>query len=379
MTFVLTYMDYGLLAALLLMWCYQCYFYLRYMTVVSRKQRKNQPNNYFTPKVSVVVCARNEQTNLQDYLHALLTQDYPCYEVIVVNDGSEDDTQLILERYAQQCNHLYITFVPKDARVISSKKLALTIGVKAANYDYILLTDADCRPESPYWIREMMQGFANEQTEVVLGYGAYFEKKSLLSRLISYDTLFIGLQYLGMAAAGHPYMGVGRNLAYKKETFFRNNGFRGLLGERAGDDDLFVNKVTTKLNTNIVCSKESVTWSAPKTTWGEWLHQKRRHLSVSPHYKSQSKLRLGFEPMTRGLFYALLIAVAVMGSFWALVIAVAACCLRLVMQLCVINTAAHRLGGRLFGIEIVAYDIALPLISLWILLTQRFRKQPIYW
>ena len=331
------------------------------------------------PKVSVIVCARNEQTNLQDYLHTLLTQDYPCYEVIVVNDSSEDDTQIILERYAQQCNNLYITFVPAGARVVSSKKLALTIGVKAANYDYLLLTDADCRPQSRYWIQEMMQGFRDEQTEVVLGYGAYFAKNSLLNSLINYDTLFIGMQYLGMAAAGHPYMGVGRNLAYKKDTFFRNSGFRGLLGERAGDDDLFVNKVTNHHNTTIICSPDSITWSAPKTSWKEWIHQKRRHLSVSPNYKFSSKLRLGIEPLTRGLFYALIIAIFILGSGWAMCAAYTLLWLRLIMQLCIINTSAHKLGGRLFGIEIVAYDIILPLISLWILFTQHFRKRPIYW
>lgn len=331
------------------------------------------------PKVSVIVCARNEQTNLQDYLHTLLTQDYPCYEVIVVNDSSEDDTQIILERYAQQCNNLYITFVPAGARVVSSKKLALTIGVKAANYDYLLLTDADCRPQSRYWIQEMMQGFRDEQTEVVLGYGAYFAKNSLLTSLINYDTLFIGMQYLGMAAAGHPYMGVGRNLAYKKDTFFRNSGFRGLLGERAGDDDLFVNKVTNHHNTTIICSPDSITWSAPKTSWKEWIHQKRRHLSVSPNYKFSSKLRLGIEPLTRGLFYALIIAIFILGSGWAMCAAYTLLWLRLIMQLCIINTSAHKLGGRLFGIEIVAYDIILPLISLWILFTQHFRKRPIYW
>ena len=231
---------------------YQCYFYLRYMAGVARWQRKratDSPNmDSDLPKVSVIVCARNEGTNLSDYLHTLLHQDYPCYEVIVVNDGSEDDTQQVLERYAQQCNNLYITFVPREARVISSKKLALTIGIKAAHYDYLLLTDADCRPESRNWIREMMNGFVRggEQTEVVLGYGAYMEKQTVLSSLISYDTLFIGLQYMGMAAAGHPYMGVGRNLAYKKSTFFQHDGFRGLLNERSGDDDLFVNKVAAK-------------------------------------------------------------------------------------------------------------------------------------
>lgn len=379
----LSHIDYGLLGALLLLLLYQCYFYLRYMVGVSRWARKNKQvlplNDEDLPGVTVIVCARNEQTNLQDYLHTLLNQDYPRYEVIVVDDGSDDETGVILERYAMQCSLLYHTFVPREARVISSKKLALTIGVKASHYDYLLLTDADCRPQSRNWIREMMRGFADGKTEVVLGYGAYFEKKSWLNNMICYDTLFIGLQYLGMAAARYPYMGVGRNLAYKKETFFRNNGFRGLLGERAGDDDLFVNKVTTRHNTAIVCSQDSVTWSAPKTSWAEWVHQKRRHLSVSHNYKISSKLRLGLEPLTRGLFYALLIVVCIFGSRWALVIAYGLWWLRLVMQLCIINVSAHKLGVRLFGIEIVVHDIVLPLISLYIFCTQPLRKKQIYW
>lgn len=379
----LSHIDYCLLGALMLVFVYQCYFYLRYLTIASRWQRRHSSAQPIAdsdlPAVSVIVCARNEQTNLQDYLHHLLTQDYPCYEVIVVNDGSEDDTQIILERYTLQSKQLYTTFVPHDARVISSKKLALTIGVKAANYDYLLLTDADCRPSSPRWIREMMSGFAASDTELVLGYGAYFEKPTALSSLISYDTLFIGLQYMGMAAAGHPYMGVGRNLAYKKETFFSHDGFRGMLGEPSGDDDLFVNKVSNKENTAIVCSQASVTWSAPKTSWQEWIHQKRRHLSVSPRYRKNSKWRLGIEPMTRGLFYALLITIAVCGCSIAVGIAMVIGWLRLVIQLTVINTSAHRMGTRLFGIEIVAYDIILPIVSLWLLVSQRLRKRQIYW
>ena len=380
-----THIDLYLLGALAFVMLYQCYFYLRYMTGVNRWLRKHKTTPPIAdadlPKVSVIVCARNEQTNLSNYLHTLLHQDYPCYEVIVVNDGSEDNTQLILERYAAQYNNLYITFVPQGARVISSKKLALTIGVKAANYDHILLTDADCRPESRHWIREMMSGFVHgkQQTEVVLGYGAYFQEDTLLNSVINYDTLFIGLQYLGKAAAKHPYMGVGRNLAYKKETFFKHNGFQGMLHEQAGDDDLFVNKVTTRRNTAIVCSRNSITWSEPKHTWHDWLHQKRRHLSVSHNYKIGSKLLLGMEPLTRGLLYVLLIAIGIWGSGIAMCVALVLWWLRLIMQMSIINTSAHKLGGRLFGIEIVAYDIILPLVTLWLLCTKRFHKRPIYW
>ena len=377
----LALVDYVLLSALVLVMGYQVYFYVHYMCAVSRWQRHNKHQEAEPveecPGVSVIVCARNEEDNLQDYLQTLLAQDYPKFEVIVVNDGSEDKTQEVLERYALVSSNLYVTFVPRNAHVISTKKLALTIGAKAAHYDYLLLTDADCRPESRQWIREMVKGFAPRKghgTEIVLGYGAYFEEDTLLNSLLNYDTLFNGMQYLGMAAAGHPYMGVGRNLAYRRATFFEHSGFRGLLAERAGDDDLFVNKIATRHNTSIVCSRESLTWSVPKHTWQEWIHQKRRHLSVSPNYKTGSKWRLVMEPMSRGLLYGLLIAVFVCGSGVACCIAYGLWLLRVLGQMVVMNVGAHRLGLRFQGIEIVVWDVLLPLLTLYILATQA-----LYW
>ena len=154
---------------LLVTFLYQLYFYLRYMRLGSKVTPSTQKEDNF-PAVSVIVCARNEHENLHNYLPSLLSQDYPNYEVIVMDDSSEDDTEILLERLSRQHSNLYHTFVPKGARVLSNKKLALTIGIKAAHHDYILLTDADCRPESKYWIREMMQGFAQTNTEIVLGF-----------------------------------------------------------------------------------------------------------------------------------------------------------------------------------------------------------------
>lgn len=351
------------------------------MTAPAKKVNRTYP----LPGVSVIVCARNEESNLQDYLHSLLNQNYPTFEVIVVDDGSEDNTYNILERYIQQTPKLYHTFVPRGARLISRKKLALTIGIKAANYDYILLTDADCRPESRQWIQEMMSGFQDKQTEIVIGFGPYFEKKSLLNRFICYDTLFSGLQYMGMAKAGYPYMGVGRNLAYRKETFFANNGFHGLLNERAGDDDLFVNKVANNINTKVICNSNALTWSPPKRTWHEWLHQKRRHISVSPHYNTNSKIRIITEPITRGMVYFLLlfsmIHSAINGQWIIGFVALGLCGIRLLTQLTIINVATKRLKMRGVGLGIILYDIILPLISLFILITQPFyrKKQQFYW
>ena len=189
-------------------WLYQLYFYLRYILAAVRRTKPKVCEVGNQPGVSIIVCAKNEQNNLRDYLQALFTQDYPEFEVIVVNDGSVDDSRTFLEYWQKRYRNLRLTFVPIGAQVTSTKKLAITLGAKAAQYDYLLLTDADCRPESPHWISEMMSGFGTENIDIVLGFGAYFTKPTLLNRMIQFDTLFNGLQYLGLAASGHPYMGV---------------------------------------------------------------------------------------------------------------------------------------------------------------------------
>ena len=336
------------------------------------------------PGVSVLVCAHNEAYNLSAYLYALLSQDYPTYEVIVVDDGSEDKTREVIESYMVQDKRLRITFVPKEARVRSTKKLALTLAAKAAQYDYLLLTDADCTPESTHWISEMMRGFMSCTKddvqctkEIVLGFGAYFYEKGFVNRLVRYDTLFNGLHYLSAAAHGHPYMGVGRNLAYKKELFFKTGGFKKMMNNRAGDDDLFVNHVANRKNTAVVSSRASITWSPAKTTMRDWWQQKRRHLSVSHDYRLGTKIRLASEPMSRGLFFlaviALLVAFAcqpIVGSPLSILAALALglFLLRWIVQTIIINLSAKRMGLHGFNMfTILGMDIFLPLVSLYML------------
>ena len=378
-------LDWCLIGALALVFLFQVYFYARYMAAPARKIRRNKkaqpPDIHLTstsvsPRgVSVIVCARNEGRNIEDYLQALLTQDYPLYEVIVVDDSSEDNTSAVIDSYLSRDARVRTTFVPREARVGSSKKLALTLAAKAAKYDYLLLTDADCRPESTRWISEMMGGFADPQTEVVLGYGAYFRDHAKVNRLVRFDTLFNGLHYLGAAICRHPYMGVGRNLAYRKSTFFESGGFSHLMNEQAGDDDLFVNHVATRQNTAVVVSRDSFTWSVSKQTLRDWLQQKRRHLSVSPKYRASTKFRLAVEPVTRGLFYALLIAIGVCGSPVAWIVAATLFGARLLMQMLIIDISALRMGLSRFGLSILWYDICLPLISLYMLIIQPLRPK----
>lgn len=389
-------LDWTLIGLLALFFIAQVYWYSRYLAAPARRMRrdrkKRQGDNVPTtkeglPPVSVIICAHNESYNLSQYLQALLTQDYPEYEVIVVDDGSEDETRAVLDSYMIRDERLHMTFVPYGARVGSTKKLALTLAAKAAKYDYLLLTDADCVPESNRWIAEMMAGFGQESKDIVLGFGAYFETKGHVNRLVRYDTLFNGLHYLGAALCGHPYMGVGRNLAYRKEFFFESGGFTKLMTNIAGDDDLFVNHVATKNNTSVVLSRDSFTWSLAKKTLKEWLQQKRRHLSVSPSYKQSTQFRLAMEPMTRGLFYAAVLAIGVVFvlgelaiipctlSFVTLSVALGLFLVRWILQTAILNVSARRMGLRRFNMfSVLWFDIVLPLVSLWMLIVPKRHK-----
>ena len=363
-------LEYSLAGAWVALWLYQLYFWARYMAAVLRRQNALKKGKVAMPikhpPVSVVISAKNEGHNLQTYLQMVLSQDYPEYEVIVVNDASEDNTREIVEAYQHKYKNLHLTFVPREARINSSKKLALTLAAKASRYDYLLLTDADCRPESTHWIEQMMTGFV-DQAEIVIGYSPYFHRKGMLNRIIRFDTLFNGLLYMGATLTGKPYMGVGRNLAYKKSTFFEHKGFAGLLDQKAGDDDLFVNKVATRKNANAVVTAESLVWSVPKYTFKEWVEQKMRHLSVSPRYKTSSKVFLTFEPLTRFGLYGLLIAIALLCQPIVVIAAIGLMLIRWIWQSAILSVAARRWHSKGFCLSIPLLELLLPLMNILLL------------
>ncbi|MCC8133012.1 MAG: glycosyltransferase [Tannerellaceae bacterium] len=235
------------------------------------------------PPVSIIVYARNESFNLQQNLPALLTQDYPGYEVIVINDGSTDESEDVLKLLENKYKHLYHTFIPQDSKYLSRKKLALTVGMKAAKNDILLFTEANCYPVDTNWIRAMVRNYAPD-TEMVLGFCSYPETKGLFHKLMAYDNLLSGLEYLSAAIAGHPYTGNGRNLSYRKELFFRNKGYRNSLSLHAGEDDLFINALAHKKNTRAEYSRESLTEMIPFNRFSMWKEMKVSRAATQRFY-----------------------------------------------------------------------------------------------
>ncbi len=384
MSFSIIY--YILLATLILSLIIQLGFYLIPYTAILRRVRNIKKGNVAhtveQPPVSVIICARNEGENLQRFLPLVLEQNYNNYEVIIVNDGSNDDTEKIIKNLQKNYHNLYITNIPQETRIISHKKLAITVGVKAAKNEILLFTDADCRPLTPNWITTMVRNF-DGQTEFVLGHGNYYREKGFISSLISYDTLTIAMQYMGFALLGHPYMGVGRNMAYRKSTFFRLKGFAGFLHIPSGDDDLLINAFGKKYNTRVEPSLEAETLSLPKTTFKDWYYQKLRHLSTVDVYKSGSKMWIGLEPLSRGLFYLTMLLLITLGynNPIILTIAIASFLSRLLIQLTIINLTANVYNDKKFGLSIIIFDIILPLITLYILTIGKIfrRKAKFIW
>lgn len=365
-----------LLTLLLAAFCAQLFIYVRYYTGIVRHNAEKQPADIQQPPVSVIICARDETENLEHFLPLVLEQDYPDYEVIVVNDGASEETDMLLARLKQLYPHLRDTYTPETTDVISRKKLGLTIGIKAAKNELLLFTDADCRPASANWITEMAARF-DSNTEFVLGYGGYAPRNALLSRLISYDTLTIAMQYLGFAYRGKPYMGVGRNLAYRRSTFFAHKGFAGSLHIASGDDDLLVNRLANGNNTRFVATASGSTISTPKTTFAQWYRQKERHLAVAPLYNTESRRMVSAEPVTRALFYGLAVAICCTSGLLAIMCALIMCLLRYIFQAIVINKTAAQLGERRFYLTILPFDIFLPLFTLFLLIFGR--KKNLKW
>ena len=318
----------------------QCIYYLFFIIALLKPRKRNSRS---VVPVSVIVAARNEENNLKALLPALQSQDHPQFEVVVVDDRSTDDTYPFLHEASKKISNLKVVRVDHTPDHLDHKKYALTLGIKAARNEQVLLTDADCRPASDQWISTMAGG-VNGKDIFTLGYSQYRRRRGLLNLFIRFETLFTGIQYMSLALLGRPYMGVGRNLAYKKSFFLEKKGFNRFQGLMGGDDDLMVNQFANKHNTRISMGKEALTISEPKQSWAAFFIQKTRHLSVGKYYKASDKLFLGLFSITYVLTWLGLVPALWWGSNMALLLTILG--LRSVLILMTFIIANKKLGDQ---------------------------------
>lgn len=332
-----------------------------------------------TPKrisISVIVCAKNEAENVVRFIPLLAEQDYPDYEIILIDDASSDNTLEIFEEFEKQYSNVRLVKVENNEAFWGNKKYALTLGIKASKKDYLLFTDADCYPASKDWITTMSSQFTLHKT-IVLGYGAY-EKipNSFLNKIIRFETMLTAVQYFSWAKIGHPYMGVGRNLAYKKEEFYNVKGFIDHMKIRSGDDDLFINQVAKSKNTTICYSPESFTYSQPKTFFKDWFNQKRRHVSTARFYKLFDRTQLALFYASQLLFILLPIILLAFQYQWILVLSLIG--FRYLFTWITLGFSAGKLKEKDVMYWFPIIEIVLIFTQLNIFITNIFSK-PVHW
>jgi len=334
--------DQWFLGAVVLFWLTMSWYYLRWFTASGSRKRLKQEllRSSSNAPVSVIICAHNELENLEKNLPLVLAQQHHDFEVIVVDDGSWDGSAEFLRSVKAGHPNLKICTVDRDRVRNPGKKLALTIGIKASSHDLLLFTDADCVPNSLSWLSRACAGLASGSS-LLLGFSPYKKQPGFLNLFIRFETLITGMQYLSMALHGKSYMGVGRNMGYRKDLFFKVKGFASNHHLPAGDDDLFVQDAADARNTAVLLHPETHVMSEPKTRLREWWKQKKRHLFVGKHYKSSVKRFLGLLSFSQLAFYVVLVCWFVWTAYWWLPLSVYA--LWLLVRLSVVARTASLL------------------------------------
>ncbi|MFY7810931.1 MAG: glycosyltransferase [Flavobacterium sp.] len=356
-----------------------CFIQLIYFGFIFSKfsfSKINNQNYVFSEPVSVVICAKNEEKNIANLIEILLNQNYTNYEILIIDDASSDKTSEIIESYQKSNSKIKLVKVENNEAFWGNKKWALTLGIKATKYENLLFTDADCKPINENWIKEMTKNFQNEKT-IILGYSPYLKiKNSWLNKLIRFETLFTALQYFSWAKIGKPYMGVGRNIAYKKSEFFNQNGFVNHMKVYSGDDDLFVNAASNFKNTVIEYSNDSFVYSEPKKTWKEWILQKRRHITTAKYYKFFDQFQLSILFISQFLFFLFAIILISFLHQWILVLSLIA--FRYLINFIIIGKSTKKLNETNLTIWYPILEINLIIIQFYIFFKNIISK-PKYW
>lgn len=332
-----------------------------------------------TPKklpISIIICAKNEEENIKKYFPLIVSQNYPDYEIVLIDDASSDETLELFESYEKQYANVKLVKVQNNEAFWGNKKFALTLGIKAAKNEYLVFTDADCYPVSNDWLLQISSQFTKEKT-IVLGYGAYEKvKNSFLNKIIRYDALLTAIQYFSWAKLGKPYMGIGRNLAYKKSEFFNVRGFMDHMKVRAGDDDLFINQAATASNTEILFSADSFTYTEAKSNFKDWVQQKRRNTATTHFYKGFDKFQLGLFLFSQISFFLLAIVLLLFQYQWIVITSILV--FRYIFTWITLGYAAAKLKEK----DVLYWY---PLIELIVIFTQlnvfvkNIISKPIHW
>lgn len=343
------------------------YFLVPYSRLFKSNKIQNKlQENTNCPPLSVIIVTKDSASMLKDNLPAILEQDYPEFEVIVVNDESAGEDEDILKILGSRYRHLYRTFIPKSARYVSRKKLGVAMGIKASKYDWIVVTEPYCKPESKDWLKSLSRNFV-PGTDIVLGYCNYSYGKGIFAKRIIADMLMVSMRFLGKAIGGYPYMGIGRNMAYRKDIYLQHKGFYNQLTLSRGDDDLFINEIADSRNTKVCVDSNSIMRMPLPKYRKTWRDDKIGYEVTGNHYKGTARVSNSLETWSAWLFNLSVIAalcIGILNKEWIFTSCIfAAWLIRTITTMTVFYKTAKAMGEKVSAYLFV-YDFMRPLYSL---------------
>lgn len=276
------------------------------------RKKKNTVNKEKQP-VSVVITAQNDAEFLKNNLKYFLEQNYPVYEVIVVDDCSDDETHTLIGQYMHKYPHLRTTSIKADSKFLHTRKLAINIGMKAAKYDIVLFSEGNCSPVSSNWI-DVMQSAFKPETNVVVGYSKLKKENSFRGHLILFDRFIRNIRTLGFAIRRNAFRGDGSNVAYRKEAYFKNNCFAGNANTEVGYDALPVKELSDGKNIEVVIHPDAHIYVDYVDVKREWKHYKSLYFKSRRYYKSGLKVKLDTIPFVKFLLLTSFILLTVFFS-----------------------------------------------------------------
>lgn len=351
------------------------YFCVYGKLIFNKKKKKTEDTGSQTealPPVSVVIAAKNEEYHLKDKLVFFLEQDYPEFEVIVVNDASTDECEYVLKAFSKLYPCLKVVNIVENVNKFRGRKFPISLGIKSAKYDHIVLAGADCVPSGFEWLKNLSRNFSCKK-EVVLGFCTYTKQKGLFSFLFRYDSLTTAMNYIGLALSGHPYRGDGKNIAFKKDLFFKVGGFTRHYNLPLGEDDIFIRSVSTPTNTTVSLSPESFLSCDAKRTYKDWRREKIDRLSTYKYYKPSIKFLLSIPALTTFLFYAFVITLLLLSLPFEYVIL--AIVIKFVLQILIYFKSCKRLGIKRVFIFAPLIELYFLLLNAELRLLSLFRKK----
>lgn len=350
-------------ASFIILLLYQLILYKR-IYYNNKKKKDIDTNNY--PPLSVIITVKKVPRKLNRNLPYILNQDYPNFEVIIVNENLDEETNEEIIKLQQTHKNLHQTFIPDSTRYVSTKKLAITLGIRASHYDWLVFTEIDSHPISNQWLKKMSRNFT-DGTDIVIGYSNYEKKKGEFTRYITFDTLLFSMRYLGSALLKCPYTGFGRNLCYRRDLFNESKGFSSYLQLQRGEDDLFINTTASSTNTKVETSPESIIKiEVPEIQ--TWKEEKMSYAVTSHFYKGFSKYFMGFESCIRYIFlfsFVVNLILFIHESNWIITCAISFLFLLIeIVTLVTINQTAKTLNERHFYFSVPIYLFVLPIRNL---------------